>query len=123
MKPATDIAAAASAASDAFEEWSAKSGEQRKRILHAVADIIMACADEIALVESADTGQTMRFMSSAAVRGAENFRFFADRAPAASDGIALPSERHLNYTSRRAIGPVGVITPWNTPFMLSTRTR
>ncbi len=117
---AADVAAAASAAQDAFEEWSAKSGEQRKRILHTVADVIMARADEIAIVESADTGQTIRFMSSAAVRGAENFRFFADRAPAASDGLALPSEHHLNYTSRRAIGPVGVITPWNTPFMLST---
>jgi 5-carboxymethyl-2-hydroxymuconic-semialdehyde dehydrogenase len=32
----------------------------------------------------------------------------------------LPSEHHLNITSRHPIGPVGVITPWNTPFMLST---
>ncbi|MGH8167808.1 MAG: 5-carboxymethyl-2-hydroxymuconate semialdehyde dehydrogenase, partial [Woeseiaceae bacterium] len=51
---------------------------------------------------------------------AENFRFFADRAPAAADGLALPAEEHLNYTLRQPIGPVGVITPWNTPFMLST---
>ncbi|MDG2232667.1 MAG: aldehyde dehydrogenase family protein, partial [Ilumatobacter sp.] len=27
---------------------------------------------------------------------------------------------HVNFSSRRALGPVGVITPWNTPFMLST---
>ncbi len=100
--------------------WSRTPGEQRKRILHAVADAIVDRADEIAVVESVDTGQAIRFMSSAALRGAENFRFFADRAPAASDGLALPSAHHLNYTSRRAIGPVGVITPWNTPFMLST---
>ena len=100
--------------------WSGTPGEQRKRILHAVADAIVDRADEIAVVESVDTGQAIRFMSSAALRGAENFRFFADRAPAASDGLALPSAHHLNYTSRRAIGPVGVITPWNTPFMLST---
>ena len=115
-----DIAAAADAARASFEEWSGTPGEQRKRILHAVADAIVARADEIAVVESVDTGQAIRFMSSAALRGAENFRFFADRAPAASDGLALPSAHHLNYTSRRAIGPVGVITPWNTPFMLST---
>ncbi len=115
-----DIAAAVGAASASFEEWSRTPGEQRKRILHAVADAIAARADEIAVVESVDTGQAIRFMSSAARRGAENFRFFADRAPAASDGLALPSAHHLNYTSRRAIGPVGVITPWNTPFMLST---
>ena len=117
---AADIAAAAAAARASFDAWSSTPGEQRKRILHAVADAIVARADEIAVVESVDTGQAIRFMSSAALRGAENFRFFADRAPAASDGLALPSAHHLNYTSRRAIGPVGVITPWNTPFMLST---
>jgi 5-carboxymethyl-2-hydroxymuconic-semialdehyde dehydrogenase len=59
-------------------------------------------------------------MSKAALRGAENFRFFADRAPGAADGLSLPSAHHLNYTMRQPIGPVGVITPWNTPFMLST---
>ena len=117
---AADIAAATAAARTRFEQWSATSGEHRKRILHAVADAIVARADEIALVESVDTGQAIRFMSSAALRGAENFRFFADRAPAAADGLALPSAHHLNYTSRRAVGPVGVITPWNTPFMLAT---
>ncbi len=117
---AADVAVAAEAARESFVAWSGTPGEQRKRILHAVADAIVARADEIAVVESVDTGQAIRFMSSAALRGAENFRFFADRAPAASDGLALPSAHHLNYTSRRAIGPVGVITPWNTPFMLST---
>ncbi len=115
-----DIAAAAGAARASFAEWSGTPGGERKRLLHAVADAIEARADEIAVVESVDTGQAIRFMSSAALRGAENFRFFADQAPAASDGLALPSADHLNYTSRRAIGPVGVITPWNTPFMLST---
>ena len=59
-------------------------------------------------------------MSKAALRGAENFRFYADRAPMANDGRSLPTDTHLNYTLRHPIGPVGVITPWNTPFMLST---
>ncbi len=115
-----DIDRAATAAADAFESWSRTPGEKRKAILHGVADLIEERAREIALVESIDTGQAIRFMSSAAVRGAANFRFFADQALAAHDGQALPTETHLNYTSRRAIGPVGVITPWNTPFMLST---
>ncbi len=117
---AHDIDAAAAAARDSSERWRNTPGEQRKRILHNVADAIEARASEIAVLESVDTGQAIRFMSAAALRGAENFRFFADRAPTASDGLALPSAHHLNYTSRRAIGPVGVITPWNTPFMLST---
>src|SRR5262245_35231958 len=67
-----------------------------------------------------DTGQPIRFMSQAAARGAENFRYFADRAPDARNGLALPAQQHLNFTLRQPIGPVGVITPWNTPFMLAT---
>lgn len=111
---------AVAAAKHAFPAWAALSGDARKALLHRVADLIVARADEIAAVECLDAGQCWRFMSKAAIRGAENFRFFADRAPSARDGEALPSADHLNFTTRQPIGPVGVITPWNTPFMLST---
>lgn len=117
---ADDVAAAASAAEDASAGWAATPGKTRRRILHDVADLIAERARQIALVECVDTGQTIRFMSSAALRGADNFRFFADLAPGANDGQSLPTADFVNYTSRSPIGPVGVITPWNTPFMLST---
>lgn len=117
---AAEVAAACEAARDAFPAWRATAGTERRRILHAVADAIEARAEEIALVECMDTGQAWRFMSKAALRGAENFRFFADRAPDAANGLSLPTDTHLNYTTRQPIGPVAVITPWNTPFMLST---
>ncbi len=117
---AEDIDRAARAAASAFPAWKAVPGAKRRAILHAIADAIEARAEEIALVESADTGQPIRYMAKAALRGAENFRFFADRAPAARDGLALADEHHVNYSTRQPIGPIGVITPWNTPFMLST---
>jgi 5-carboxymethyl-2-hydroxymuconic-semialdehyde dehydrogenase len=95
-------------------------GDARKALLHRIADAIVARAEEIALVECMDTGQALKFMSKAALRGAENFRFFADRAPEARDGRALRGPGQFNFTTRAPIGPVGIITPWNTPFMLST---
>jgi 5-carboxymethyl-2-hydroxymuconic-semialdehyde dehydrogenase len=115
-----DIDAAARAAKAAFPGWARTAPTERKRILHRIADLIEQRAEEIALCECWDTGQAWRFMSKAALRGAENFRYFADLAPSAKDGLALPTPDHLNVTSRHPIGPVGVITPWNTPFMLST---
>jgi 5-carboxymethyl-2-hydroxymuconic-semialdehyde dehydrogenase len=117
---AADVDAAAQAAARAFPSWRALAGSKRRDLLHSIADAIEAHAEELALLESWDTGQPLRFMSKAAVRGAENFRFFADRAEGARDGRSLPTETHLNYTLRTPVGPVGVITPWNTPFMLST---
>jgi len=115
-----ELGAACECARDAFRAWRKVPGSERRRILHRIADAIEARADEIALVECMDTGQAWRFMSKAALRGAENFRFFADRAPDAANGLSLPTDTHLNYTTRQPIGPVGIITPWNTPFMLST---
>jgi 5-carboxymethyl-2-hydroxymuconic-semialdehyde dehydrogenase len=117
---AADIDAAARAATDAFAQWRDTPGDERRRVLHNVANLISQRARDIAVLECVDTGQTIRFMAAAAERGAENFRFFADRAPSAGDGQSLPTADFVNYTGRRAIGPVGVITPWNTPFMLST---
>ncbi len=117
---AADVDAAAQAAKMAFPAWRDMAASDRKAILHAIADGIEARAEEIALCECWDTGQALRFMSKAALRGAANFRFFADRAPSARDGQALPSPTLMNITTRVPLGPVGVITPWNTPFMLST---
>ena len=117
---AADIDLAANAAAKAFPAWRDMPGSDRRDLLHTIADAIEKRAEEISLLESWDTGQALKFMSKAALRGAENFRFFADRAEGARDGKSLPTQTHLNYTLRTPIGPVGVITPWNTPFMLST---
>ncbi|MGH8138988.1 MAG: 5-carboxymethyl-2-hydroxymuconate semialdehyde dehydrogenase [Steroidobacteraceae bacterium] len=115
-----DVHEAATAAHEAFPGWRARSGEERRAILHRVANLIESRREEIALTECMDTGQPLRFMSGAALRAAENFRFFADRAPAAANGLSLPAAEHMNYTVRQPLGPVAIITPWNTPFMLST---
>ncbi len=117
---AADIAAAAAAARAAFPAWRDMRVEKRQNLLHKVADRIEAHADRIATLECWDTGQAWRFMSKAAVRAADNFRFFADRCLHARDGRNMPSADHWNVSTRTPIGPVGVITPWNTPFMLST---
>lgn len=117
---AGDIDRAVAAANKAFKTWSKMPGKERRAILIRVAEAIEARAEEIAFTECLDTGQALRFMEKAAIRGAANFRFFADKAPEAEDGQALRNANQMNVTSRRPLGPVGVITPWNTPFMLST---
>ncbi len=117
---AADMDNACDAAAAAFATWRDVPGAERKKILNHLADKITERAEEIALVESVDCGQPIRFMQQAAIRGAANFRFFADKAPEAQNGQALYQAEHTNYTLRSPMGPVGIITPWNTPFMLAT---
>ena len=117
---AEDIDRAAARPRRAFKAWRDMPAAKRRKLLHRVADAIEDNADDIAVLECIDTGQAHRFMAKAAIRGAENFRFFADKCAEARDGLNTPSEEHWNISTRVPIGPVGVITPWNTPFMLST---
>ncbi|CCE01445.1 5-carboxymethyl-2-hydroxymuconate semialdehyde dehydrogenase [Bradyrhizobium sp. STM 3809] len=117
---AEDIDRAATSAALAFRSWREIAPAMRRKLLHRVADAIEDHADDIAVLECIDTGQAYRFMAKAAIRAAENFRFFADKCTEARDGLSTPSEEHWNISTRVPIGPVGVITPWNTPFMLST---
>ncbi|CCD91961.1 putative NAD-dependent aldehyde dehydrogenase family protein; 5-carboxymethyl-2-hydroxymuconate semialdehyde dehydrogenase, HpcC-like [Bradyrhizobium sp. ORS 375] len=117
---AEDIDRAATSAALAFKSWREMAPAMRRKLLHRVADAIEDHADDIAVLECIDTGQAYRFMAKAAIRAAENFRFFADKCTEARDGLSTPSDEHWNVSTRVPIGPVGVITPWNTPFMLST---
>ena len=116
-----DIDKAAKTAKKAFETWRKVDHKERKAILYRIAENIEKYAKEIAPLESYDTGQPIRFTKKAgALRGPANFRFFADRIIDAANGLTTPDTHHLNYSMRQPIGPVGIITPWNAPFMLST---
>src|SRR5690606_12919883 len=77
---ADEVADAAAAAAAAFPAWAGLEPGERKRLLMRLADLIEAHAEEIALLEVADSGQPLRYMRQAAARGAENLRFFAERA-------------------------------------------
>src|SRR6202158_122827 len=76
---AEDIDRAATVAAQAFRAWRDMPAAMRKNLLHRVADAIEDRADDIAVLECIDTGQAHRFMAKAAIRGAENFRFYGDR--------------------------------------------
>ena len=101
-----DVQAASAAAARAFDAWRQWAPTRRRDVLHALADHIEANAEAIALMETADTGQPLRFTGKTADRGAENFRFFADQCTAAADGRSYPTPTHLNYTLRVPIGPM-----------------
>src|ERR1700680_4975874 len=95
---AEDIDRAATAAALAFKAWRDMPAAMRRKLLHRVADAIEDRADDIAVLECIDTGQAHRFMAKAAVRGAENFRFYADKCTDARDGLNLPSDEHWNVS-------------------------
>ena len=64
-----------------------------------IADGIEARAEEVALCECWDTGQAFKFMSKAALRRAENFRYFAYKVVQARDGQYLKGPLLMDMTT------------------------
>jgi 5-carboxymethyl-2-hydroxymuconic-semialdehyde dehydrogenase len=116
-----DVDHAVAMASDAFTEgpWSTMPGRERARILTRIADAIEARAQRIAELETFDTGLPVTQASGQAARAAENFRFFADLAVTLHED-AFRTSAQFGYVIRQPAGVAGLITPWNTPFMLET---
>jgi 5-carboxymethyl-2-hydroxymuconic-semialdehyde dehydrogenase len=118
---AEDVKRAVEAASEAFTAgpWPGLAARARARVLNKVADAIEARGTEIAAVETFDTGLPVTQAQGQAARAAENFRFFADVIVAQHED-AFSSPGQLGYVLRKPTGVAGLITPWNTPFMLET---
>ncbi|KQS97447.1 aldehyde dehydrogenase [Cellulomonas sp. Leaf395] len=119
---AADVDRAVVAARHAFEEgpWPRMLPRERSRILHRVADIVESRDARLAELESFDSGLPITQALGQARRAAENFRFFADLVVAQTDDAFKVPGRQLNYVNRKPIGVAGLITPWNTPFMLES---
>ncbi|GII66888.1 aldehyde dehydrogenase [Sphaerisporangium krabiense] len=117
-----DIAAAVAAARTAFTEgpWPKMTGEQRAAVLRRIAAAIESRDDEIAARECRDTGLPITQARGQAHRAAHNFRFFADVITTLGEEVYRVASAQLNYVLRKPVGVAGLITPWNTPFMLET---
>ena len=116
-----DVDKAVAAAQRAFPAWSRMAAADRGRILLKLADLIEANAEELARLESLDTGHPMRDSRALDVpRTAACFRYFGGMADK-FQGETIPVEAgFLNYTLREPVGVVGQVVPWNFPLMFTS---
>jgi 5-carboxymethyl-2-hydroxymuconate semialdehyde dehydrogenase len=118
-----DVDAAANAARRAFErgDWSRATLAYRKSKLLQVAELIEKHADELAQLETQDTGVPISQTRGRHVpRAISNFRYFADFIENATGELIASDDTHLNLVVREPVGVIGVLSPWNAPLALST---
>jgi acyl-CoA reductase-like NAD-dependent aldehyde dehydrogenase len=120
MAGAVDVDRAVAAAHRAFPAWRNLPAAERGRILLKAADLIESQAEELARVESLDTGHPIRDSRLIDVpRTAMTFRYFAGMADKVQ-GDQIPVDAgFLNYTLREPLGVVGQVVPWNFPLMFT----
>ncbi len=118
---ADDAADAIAAAKAAFPAWSRSGPLERHGVLSKAAAEILARKEEIGTLLSREEGKTLAEGIGETVRAAQIFDFFAGECLRLS-GEILPSVRPgvgVEIT-REAVGPVGLITPWNFPIAIPT---
>ena len=117
-----DIDLAVAAAKEAFDHgsWPRVKARDRARVLNRIADAVESEDTRLAELETFDTGLPITQALGQAQRAAENFRFFADLIVAQADDAYTVPGRQINYVNRKPVGVAGLITPWNTPFMLES---
>lgn len=105
--------------------WGRLSASERADWLDKIADGIDARFDDFVAAEVADTGRPIhqaRILDIA--RGVSNFRTFADLLRTSGsecfETSTADSSHYLNYVTRKPLGVVGVISPWNLPLLLFT---
>ena len=119
-----EVNAAVAAAKAAFDDgrWSKATPGERSGVLWKMADIIEARADELAKIETEDTGKPNEFISKGGDLPfvVDNLRFFATAAR--DTGGSSAGEYNSAYTSMLRREPCGVsagIAPWNYPLLMA----
>ncbi|WP_419340546.1 aldehyde dehydrogenase family protein [Achromobacter sp. PD1] len=118
---AEDVDRAVAAAQRAFPAWSRMAAAERGRLLLKLADLIEANAEELAQLETLDTGHPIRDTRGLDVpRTAGCFRYFGGMADKLQGSVIPVEAGFLNYVQRAPIGVVGQIVPWNFPLMFTS---
>ena len=119
-----DVDRAVQTAKRAFYDgrWSKKTPSERSKIIWKLADLLEAKAEELAKIESENTGKPYAYVSLGGdiPFAVDNLRFFASAARDTHGSHA--GEFMTGYTSiyrREPVGVVGQIAPWNYPLMMA----
>jgi aminomuconate-semialdehyde/2-hydroxymuconate-6-semialdehyde dehydrogenase len=116
---AEDVALAVEAAQRAFPVWSNMPIEERSAILLRLSKGIESNMAEFVAAESRDNGKPLSLAAHVDIpRAVSNFHFFATAIEHFASESHFMEGMGINYTTRKPIGIVGCISPWNLPLYL-----
>lgn len=119
---AAETQAAIDAAQAAFPAWSAKTGKERAAVLRKWFDLMIAHADDLAAIMTAEQGKPLAEARGEVMYGASFIEWFAEEAKRVSGDVMSStwSDKRM-MVLRQPIGVCAAITPWNFPIAMITR--
>ena len=119
---AAETKRAIDAANAALPAWRALPAKERSKILRKWYDLIMANAEDLALLLTTEQGKPIAEAKGEIAYGASFVEWFAEEAKRVyGDVIPSPTNDRRLIVMKQPIGVVGAITPWNFPTAMITR--
>jgi aldehyde dehydrogenase (NAD+)/betaine-aldehyde dehydrogenase len=116
-----DIDRAVDAARAALEgPWGKTGPTERSRLLHALADAIVANRKELAELEVRNVGKAISSVKAELNQAVENFRFYASATGSIGGRSNTLGGSLLFYSLKEPVGVAAQIVPWNYPLMMTT---
>ena len=118
-----DIDRAVASARNAFRKgvWAHQPPKARKKTLLKLAELMLAHRDELALLETLDTGKPISDSLSVDIPSAANcIRWYAEAVDKIYDEVAPTGHNALATITREAMGVIGAIVPWNFPLLMAS---
>jgi succinate-semialdehyde dehydrogenase / glutarate-semialdehyde dehydrogenase len=113
---------AVAAAERALPEWRALTGKARGTILRRWHDLIVAHADDLARLMTAEQGKPLAEARGEVLYAAAFLEWFAEEARRVQGEVLTPHLADKRLVVRRVpVGVVAAITPWNFPLAMITR--
>jgi aldehyde dehydrogenase (NAD+)/betaine-aldehyde dehydrogenase len=119
---ADEVDAAVRAARAAAKDWARTTPAVRGRLLRNLASLVSGRREELAALESRDTGKPMKQAYADVDVAARYFEFYAGAVEALYGDTMTTSPDHFSYTLREPFGVTGHIVPWNYPLQIGART-
>src|ERR687890_1048381 len=121
LEPATedDADAVIARARDAFPAWRDVQPGDRSRLLRRLADALDAEQENLAQLESKNTGKPIGDSRAEMAMVAETFHYYAGM-PERLLGDTIPVSGGVDVTFREPLGVVGLIVPWNFPLNIAS---
>ncbi len=116
-----DIDAAVAAATEGQKVWGAMPAQERAGVLERFARLLREALPEFVHQETLQTGRAIREMRAQLARLPEWYEYYAAVARTHEGGLHPFGGPYINYTQRRPLGVVGLITPWNHPMLILTK--
>src|SRR5690242_3962372 len=99
--------------------WGKTPPNERSRLLHALADAILANRKELAELEARNVGKAISSVKAELIGAVENFRFFASVLGSIAGRSNPIGGSLLSYTLKEPVGVCAQIVPWNYPLLMS----